>query len=231
MTASRSSGESLPQGLMDQLLRLLAAHPGFGTGRAVFQLLCQGQAIVLVARRCLQRVRDAVVLSLAKVVHQQISRDRRDPGHKRSPRSVEGAERAIHFDEYFLGQVSRIVGRSGKAIADVIDPAMILLNDFLPSRSVAGNTATDEGIDGLDIVQSALPRGVTPGPIPLTAKDLYEKARPEVRSNQGRLRPLLAFARNSGRADGFRLHCSRGGKVRAVTTRAIEAGKPHRSLT
>jgi len=61
---------------------------------------------------------------------------------------------------------------------------MILLNDVLPSRSVASNTATDEGIDGLDIVQSALPRGVTPGPIPLTAKDLYEKARPEVQSNQ-----------------------------------------------
>src|SRR5664280_2119715 len=117
------------------------------------------------------------------MVHQQISSDRGDPGHERSPRGVERAERAIHFDEYFLGQVCRILGRSGKAIADVIDPAMILLDDFLPSRSVAVNTSTDEGIDGWDIVQSALPWGVTPGPIPLTAKDLYEKERPEVRSN------------------------------------------------
>ena len=36
---------------------------------------------------------------------------------------------------------------------------MILLNDVLPGRSVAGHTATDKGIDGLDVVQSALPRG------------------------------------------------------------------------
>src|ERR1022692_4601040 len=124
------------------------------------------------------------------MVHQQISSDRGDPGHERSPCGVERAKRAIHFDEYFLRQICRILGRSGKAIADVVDPAMILLNDFLPSRSVAGNTATDEGIDGLDIVQSALPRGVTPGPIPLTPKDLYEKTRTKARFELRRFHPL-----------------------------------------
>ena len=39
--------------------------------------------------------------------------------------------------------------------------------------------------------------------------------------------PALALARNFGRADDFRLHCSRGGKLRAVTTKGNEAGKPH----
>ena len=102
---------------------------------------------------------------------------------------------------------------------------MILLDDFLPSRSVAVNTATDEGIDGLDIVQSALPWGVTPGPIPLTAKDLYEKARTEVRFEPGQTPPRSGLCQNRGRVHVFRLHCSRGGKVRGGDDKRERSGQ------
>ncbi len=76
-------------------------------------------------------------------------------------------KRAIHLDEHFLGQVRRVIWRAGKPVADVVNPSVVLLNDFLPCRSVAGHTATDKGIDGLVVVQSALPKGVTPGPNPV----------------------------------------------------------------
>ena len=36
---------------------------------------------------------------------------------------------------------------------------MILLDDFLPRRGVAGHTATDKRIYGLVVVQSTLPQG------------------------------------------------------------------------
>ena len=193
ITASRSSGDSLRRASWTSFWASWLRTRASGPAEPSSSLSRQGQPVILIAGGRVQRVRDPVVLSLTKVVHQQISSDRGNPCHERGPCGVERAERAIHLDKYFLGQVGRIVGRAGKAIADVIDAAMILLNDFLPCRSVAGNTATDKGIDGLDIVQSALPRGVTSGPILLTAKDLYEKARPEVRCEQAPCRPVLAF--------------------------------------
>ena len=76
-------------------------------------------------------------------------------------------ERTIHLDKHFLGQVRRVIRRSGKPVADVINPSVVLLDNLLPCRSVARHTATDEGIDGLVVVQSALPKGVNPGPNPI----------------------------------------------------------------
>ena len=88
-----------------------------------------------------------VILSLTEVVHQQIARDRGDPGHERSPRSVKRAECAIHLDEHFLAQVRRIIRRSRKAVANVVNPPVKLLDNLLPCRGVARHTATDKGID------------------------------------------------------------------------------------
>ena len=78
-----------------------------------------------------------------------------------------GTQRAIHLDEHFLGQVRRIIWRAGKPVADVVNPPVILLDNLLPCRGVARHTATDKGIDSLVVVQSALPKGVTPGPNPI----------------------------------------------------------------
>src|SRR5271157_1583190 len=174
-------GRKLPQGLVDHLLGLLALHPRLGSGGRIFQLLGQRQTFLLVSGRSVQRVSNSVVLSFTEVVHQQIARDRGYPGHEGGPRSVIRAQRAVHFDEHFLGQVSRVLCRARKAVADVVDTPMVLLDDVLPSRSVASHTATDKGIDGLDVVQSALPRGVTPGPNPTHCWSFIRGREPEVR--------------------------------------------------
>src|SRR5271157_959504 len=171
----------LRQGLVDHLLCLLALHPRLGSGGRIFQLLGQRQAFLLVSGRSVQRVSYSVVLSFTEVIHQQIARHRGYPGHEGGPRGVIRAQGAIHFDEHFLGQVSRVLCRAGKAVADVVDTPMVLLDDVLPSRSVASHTATDKGIDGLDVVQSALPRHVTPGPNPIHCWSFIRGREPEVR--------------------------------------------------
>jgi hypothetical protein len=51
----------------------------------------------------------------------------------------------------------RIVGRSSKSIANVIDPTMIPLNDFIPCDRVAGNAATDQQSSHLGVFQDLLP--------------------------------------------------------------------------
>jgi len=104
----------------------------------------------------------------------------------------------------FLGQVRRIICRARKPVADVINPSVKLLDDVLPCRGVARHTATDKGIDSLVVVQSALPKGVTPGPNPCTAKDLYEDAGPVVRPN--RAAAATSFAQAVTR---FRQNCNR----------------------
>ena len=60
-------------------------------------------------------------------------------------------KRAVHLDENFLREVFGVVARSGKAIADVIDPAVIGLHDFLPGGGIAGDTAPDQHRDHLDV--------------------------------------------------------------------------------
>ena len=216
MTASRSSGESFPRASWTIFCVFLAPHPRLGPGRRILQLLRQRQALLLAARSGVQRVGNPVVLSFTEVVHQQIAGHRRDPGHERGPRGVVRAQRAIHLDEHFLGQVSRVLRRTGKPIADVVDPPMILLDDFLPGRSVAGHTATDKGIDGLDVVQSALPRGVTPGPNPIHCWSFIRVSEPEVRLRRTGYRMYDAVCSPAP----IRLHCSRTRDSFSVISRA-----------
>ena len=52
---------------------------------------------------------------------------------------------------------SRVVGRSGEAVADVIDTPVVGLDDFFPGGGVARNTAADQHRNYLDIFQTELP--------------------------------------------------------------------------
>ncbi len=52
-----------------------------------------------------------------------------------------------------------IVSRAGKAIADVIDASIVVLDDFFPGGGVAGDTAADKHRDDLEVFQPALPGG------------------------------------------------------------------------
>src|SRR5271167_424778 len=197
-------GRELSQRFMDHFLRLLALNSRLGTGGRIFQLLRRREALVLASRGRVEGGGHPVVPSLTEVVHEQIARYCGNPSHERGPRGVVRAERAIHLEEYLLGQVSRLVWRTRKPVADVINPTVILLDDLLPSRSVASNTATDKGIDGLGVVQSVLPRGVTPGPIPFTARNLYE-----VVSQKFDCSRRVPCVRHRLESAPMRLHCSR----------------------
>src|SRR5271157_2473698 len=102
-------GRKLGQGLVHHLLRLLALHPRLRPRGRIFQLFGQRQAFFLASWRSVQRVGDSVVLSFTEVVHQQIARYRGNPGHEGGPRGVVRTKRAVHLDEHFLGQVSRVL--------------------------------------------------------------------------------------------------------------------------
>src|SRR5208283_2589352 len=97
-------------------------------------------------------------------------------GNKRALGVVITRKRAVHLDENFLGEVFGIVARSGKAVADVIYPAAIALDDFLPGGSVAGKTAPDQHRDHLDVFHLSSPENVIviPSGRLLPARDLGE---------------------------------------------------------
>ena len=49
------------------------------------------------------------------------------------------------------GEVLGVVGRSGEAIANVVDASVVGLHDFLPGGGVAGNTSPNQHRDDLDV--------------------------------------------------------------------------------
>src|SRR5215470_7721418 len=106
-------------------------------------------------------VRDPVLLGFAEVIDEEVAGHGGDPGHKGAALHVVGAERAVHLDEDFLGKVLGVVGGAGETVADVVDTAMVALDDLFPGDRVTGDAASDKSIDDLDVFQPALPR--TPG--------------------------------------------------------------------
>ena len=104
------------------------------------------------------RVGHAVLLGFAEVVDQQVAGDCGYPGDERALRVVVAGQRAVHLDEDFLGEILGVVGGSGEAIADVIDTAVIGLDDFFPGSRIAGDAAAHQHRDYLDVFQTKTPR-------------------------------------------------------------------------
>ncbi len=57
-----------------------------------------------------------------------------------------------------LGKVLGIVGGTRETVADVVDTAVVGLNDFFPGGGVAGNTAADQHRNYLNVFQTRAPR-------------------------------------------------------------------------
>jgi hypothetical protein len=55
-----------------------------------------------------------------------------------------------------LGEVLSILRIPRKPITNAINPPVIALNDLLPGRGIARNTATDQQSDNLGIIQNPL---------------------------------------------------------------------------
>src|SRR5580704_9965348 len=142
---------------MHGLSHLPAAYVLVGRGRLVLNLLTQGLRVLVSRGRRVERIGDAVLLGLAEVIDQQVAGDRRNPGDERSLRAVIARQRPVHLDEDFLGQVFGVVGRSGEAVADVVDAPVVGLNDFFPGSGVAGNTAADQHRNYLNVFQPCAP--------------------------------------------------------------------------
>ena len=78
------------------------------------------------------------------MIDQQVAGNGGDPGHEGALTGVIGVESAVHLDEDFLGEVLGVVGVAGEAVADVVDAAVVALDDFLPGSGVSANAATDQ---------------------------------------------------------------------------------------
>src|SRR5437879_2646726 len=126
---------------MNRLADLPTAYVGVGWGRLVLNLLREGLSVLMLGRGGVDGVGHPVLLGLAKVVDQQVTGDRRDPGDKGAFGVVVAGQRAVHLDEDLLGEVFGIVPGSGEAVADVVDTTVVGLNDFLPGGGIAANTA------------------------------------------------------------------------------------------
>ena len=90
------------------------------------------------------------------MIDQKIASNSSDPSHKRALTRVISIQSPIHLDEDLLGEVLRVLGIPRKPVADVVDSPVIALDNLLPSRGIARNTATDEQSDNLGIIQNRL---------------------------------------------------------------------------
>src|SRR5271169_6486843 len=135
---------------------LAAADVLVGRRGLVLNLLAQGLG-VFVRGGGVERVGDAVLLGFAEMIDQQVAGNGGDPGDERTFGAVIGGEGAVHLDEDFLGEVFGVGGGSSEAEADVVDAAVVGLNDFFPGSGVAGNAAAHQHRDYLDVFQVKLP--------------------------------------------------------------------------
>src|ERR1017187_6021177 len=111
----------------------------------------------MLGRRRIQRIRDPLAFTLAEMVDQQIARNGSYPSHERALTRVIGVQSPVHLDEDLLGKVLRVLGVPGKAVAHVVYPPVIALDDFFPSRRIAANAATDQQSDNLGFFQNRTP--------------------------------------------------------------------------
>src|SRR5580704_8286082 len=142
---------------MNGFFGLAAAYTLVWRGRLVLNLLTERQCIFVGGRRGVDRIRHAIVLGFTEVIDQQISGDRGHPGHESSLGVVIARESAVHLDEDLLGKVFSVVRRTREAVADVVDTPVVGLDDLLPSRGIAGDTAPDQHRNYLDVFQTKAP--------------------------------------------------------------------------
>src|ERR1019366_2394416 len=121
-------------------------------------LLAQRLRVLMLGRRGIQGIRDSVAFAFAEMIDQQVAGNGRDPGHERALARIVGIQGAVHLDKDLLSEILRVAGIAGKAVADVVNPPVIALNDFFPSRGIAPNAATDEQSDNLGFFQNQTPR-------------------------------------------------------------------------
>ena len=150
MTASRSSGRQLLQRVLDANAKLnlgyLVHLAGAGVGKAV----CHGGAVAVIADCLVQRVRGAIQAGAAKVIDQQVARQRGKPRGKRALFRIEAAQVAIHLQKDVLGKILRVCGRAGEAIADAVDPAMLRRHQLLPRCGFAAHAGEHDLVQCLN---------------------------------------------------------------------------------
>src|SRR5580704_1376673 len=120
-------------------------------------LFAQRHGIFVLGSRCIQRIGHAILLALAEVIDQQVSRDSGYPSHECPAFDIVGLKGTIHFNENFLGEILSIVARAGKAVADVVNAPVVALHDLLPRRGVARKTAAYQHGGDLRVFQSLAP--------------------------------------------------------------------------
>src|ERR1700685_1721387 len=141
---------------MNGFRNLPAADVLVGGRGLVLNLLAERQG-VFVRGLGVDGVGEAVLLGFAEVIDEQVAGDGGDPGDERAFGVVVGCERAVHLDEDLLGEVFGVVGRSGEAVADVVDTAVVGVDDFLPGSGVAGTAAADQHPDYLGVFPYLVP--------------------------------------------------------------------------
>src|SRR6202051_3445372 len=132
------------------------APPRIGNQPPIGDLLAQWLRILVLRRHGIQRIRNSVAFGFAEMIDQQVPCDGSDPSHKRALARVIGIQSPVHLDKNLLGEVLSILRIPGKPVANAINPPVIPLNNLLPSRSIARNTATDQQSDNLGIIQNRL---------------------------------------------------------------------------
>ena len=80
------------------------------------------------------------------MVHQQVARQRRQPGLEVALLRVEAGQVAVKLQEDVLGQVLGVRGRSGKPVADAVDAPVLRGHQLLPRVLVAGNALANHAV-------------------------------------------------------------------------------------
>jgi hypothetical protein len=75
------------------------------------------------------------------MIDEKIPRQRSDPSLKGSFYGIKRCEISINFEENILRQIFRILRRTGKAVAQAIDTAMVRFHKFGPGERISIETA------------------------------------------------------------------------------------------
>src|SRR5436305_8464472 len=78
------------------------------------------------------------------MVHQQIAGQGGQPGGKCPFFNIIAAQSAVELDEDVLGQVLGVIRGVGKAVAEVINPAVVQADNLLPCRGVPAQASADK---------------------------------------------------------------------------------------
>ena len=83
------------------------------------------RGVVALVPAGVDRIRHPLLAGAAKVIDQQVAGQGGDPGMEAALGGVEAAQVGVELDEDVLGQIFRVMGGSGEAVAQRVDPALL----------------------------------------------------------------------------------------------------------